>query len=419
MQQHNLQLKSNILRSALVFYFCVIVDSTVQADWPQWGGSSRDFKIAGKDFADSWPPSGLLQVWKRPLGDGYSGMAIARGTIITMYRKANHEHVIALETETGKTIWQHRYAAPFLPNTNLQPGPGPHATPLLVGQRVYAVGVTGILNCFDQKSGKVFWKHNLIKGFGGTVLFRGYSSSPIAYKDSVIVTVGGKGHAVVALRLTDGTVKWRKQDFAISHASPILINFKGQEQLVVFADKVFVGLNPADGGRLWKLPHPEGGGYIASMPVWGEVGRLFFSSAYGAGSRCIQLTQEGDKTLATQIWHNGRMRVHHSNVIRIGDYVYGSSGDFGAVVFTALNLKTGQVAWQDRRLTRASCVYVDGKFIVMEENGSLTLATMSPAGLEIHSKVPLFDGRAWTPPTIVGKRLYVRNREEIMAFKLP
>ena len=89
------------------------------------------------------------------------------------------------------------------------------------------------------------------------------------------------------------------------------------------------------------------------------------------------------------------------------------------MVFTALDLKTGTTAWQDRSLLRSSCLYADGDFIVLEEDGHLALASMSPEGLKIRSTVELFQGRAWTVPSLVGKYLYVRNRATIMAFELP
>lgn len=408
-----------LLHSTLLLCVWVGAASQARPDWPQWGGRHRDFKADTPGLADSWPEDGPRRLWARALGDGYSAIVVADDVLYTMYRKDDHEFVIALEAGSGKTRWQHRYPAPFLPDTDLGPGPGPHATPLIVGDRICTVGVTGILHCLDINTGKVLWKHPLLEEFAATVLFRGYSSSPLAYNDSVIVTVGGTGHAVVAFRVGDGTVKWQKQDFQVSHASPLLTRFKGQDQLVVFAGEVIAGLDPRDGELLWQSPHPLSGNHVASMPVSAEGGRLFFSSAYGGGSRCIELTQSGNETVATEAWHTSRMRVHHSNTIRVGDHVYGSSGDFGSVIFTALDLQTGTTSWQDRRLGRSACVYADGKLIALEEDGHLSLATVSPAGLEVHSKVRLFNGKAWTPPSLVGKNLYIRNRKEIMAFELP
>ncbi len=63
--------------------------------------------------------------------------------------------------------------------------------------------------------------------------------------------------------------------------------------------------------------------------------------------------------------------------------------------------------------------FADGRFIVLQEDGTLMLATMTPKDMTVHSKVKLFDGRAWTGPILDGKRLYIRNREEIMALELP
>ena len=68
------------------------------------------------------------------------------------------------------------------------------------------------------------------------------------------------------------------------------------------------------------------------------------------------------------------MRVHFGTCIRVGDYVYGSSGDFGPAPFTAVNIKTGKIAWRDRSFARASFVFADGHFIILDEDGYLTLA---------------------------------------------
>ena len=401
---------------------CCLAGATqcVHADWPQWGGVRRDFQVPNTRLADRWPESGPAVAWKRKLGDGYSSIVVSRQRLFSMFRDGEREHIIALRFDTGDTIWQRDYVARFLKGTDVkQFGPGPLATPLVEGQRLFTVGVTGILRCSAIDTGQTLWQHSLVEDLGGSNLFRGYSASPLAYGDSVIVTVGGTGHAVMAFRQADGEVLWRKHDFAISHASPLLIRFAGQDQLVVLADKVIVGLDPGNGEMLWQHPHTMAGGYVSTTPVWGADGRLFFSGAYGAGSWCLRLNRSDNTTHVEQLWHNPRMRVHHSNVLRFGDHVYGSSGDFSAFLFTAMNVKTGKVAWQDRGLRRASCLGVDGKLIVLQEDGLLLLASLLPKGLKVHSQVQLFEGRAWTPPTLSGRRLFVRNRTEVLALDLP
>jgi outer membrane protein assembly factor BamB len=120
----------------------------------------------------------------------------------------------------------------------------------------------------------------------------------------------------------------------------------------------------------------------------------------------------------SELWFNNRMRIHHSTAIRIGEYVYGSSGDFGPAFFAGINVKTGEIAFQDRSFPKTNFVYADGKLIIVDEDGQLALATVSPAGLKVLSRFSLLRHLAWTVPTLVGTRLYVRDREMIAALDL-
>src|SRR5262249_14709379 len=124
------------------------------------------------------------------------------------------------------------------------------------------------------------------------------------------------------------------------------------------------------------------------------------------------------KTTVSALWAGNRMRIHIGNAMRIGDYVYGSSGDFGPAPFTAINVRTGEVAWRDRAFGRATSVYADGKLIVLDEDGTLALATVSPEGLKVLAKASVFHGRSWTAPTLVGTRLFLRDRATIKALDL-
>ena len=83
---------------------------------------------------------------------------------------------------------------------------------------VFTVGATGQLQCLNKKTGHLIWSRELYKEFNGTVLARGYSSSPIAYGDLVIVPVGGQQHGLVAFRQLDGSVAWKGQDFRNSRS---------------------------------------------------------------------------------------------------------------------------------------------------------------------------------------------------------
>jgi outer membrane protein assembly factor BamB len=386
--------------------------------WSQWGGPHRDFKSDARGLAESWPASGPRRLWSRELGDGYSAIVVDAGKLFTMYRKGDQDVVVAMEAATGKTVWEYSYAAPFAKEYELEQGPGPRATPLVDGNQVFAVGATGKLHCLDKQTGRLAWGHDLLSEFKGTVRVRGYSCSPIAYKNTVIMMVGGAGHAIMAFNQKDGSVAWQRHDFKNSPSSPLLINVDGRDQLVAFMFDEVVGVNPDNGDLLWSHPHKTDSGLNISTPVWGEGNLLFCSSAYDGGSRVLKLTTAGGKTAVEEVWSNRLFRIHYGNVIRVGDNVYGSSGDFGPAPFTAVNVKTGQVLWRNRSLSRATFILADGRFIILDEDGNLALATPSAEGLKIHSKVELLTSNAWTAPTLVGTKLYVRDRKIIMALDL-
>jgi len=391
---------------------------TTIAQWPQWGGPNRDFKADCLGLASGWPQEGPRRVWSRELGEGYSAISVDDGALYTMYRRGDEEVVICLDAGTGKTLWEYAYSHSAPTKSMKEFGPGPHSTPLVAGDQVYAVGVTGLVHCLNKKSGQLAWSHDLVKEFGHEVMDRGYSASPIAYKDTVILPVGGTEHAVVAFKQADGSVAWKSQDFQCSHASPILIRLDGQDQLVCFMTKEIAGLNPADGALLWTHTHPTQWGANISTPVWGQGNLLFMSSAYDQGSRVIQLSRNGDKTQVQELWYARKLRIHHGNAVRVGDYVYGSSGDFGPALLMAVDVRTGKVAWRERGFAKANLVYGDGKLIILDEGGRLALATATPDKLEVHAKVELLKRNAWTVPTLAGTRLYVRDRKTIQALDL-
>ena len=80
--------------------------------------------------------------------------------------------------------------------------------------------------------------------------------------------------------------------------------------------------------------------------------------------------------------------------------------------------KTGKVAWRKRGFAKSTVVGADGKIIILDEDGQLAIATATPEEFTVHSKVKLFDDVAWTVPTIVGKTMYVRDKNSIMALNL-
>jgi outer membrane protein assembly factor BamB len=393
--------------------------------WPQFGGPTRDFRVEVPDLAP-WGSGGPTVIWERELGDGYSGVVAGGGVLYTMYTPsawmglttADEERVIALAAATGETLWERGHPVSVRSSMKMEYGPGPHSTPLLAGGRLFTAGVVGRLQALDPETGSVHWSRELWDDMGGKVMDRGYSCSPLAWRDTVVVAVGGDGPGLVAFGQEDGSVRWESPGFDVSPSSPVLVNVGGQEQIVFFAVDEVIGFEAATGRLLWRHPHQTTYGLNIVLPVTGEDGMLIVSSAYSGGTRALRLAREGDETRVTELWFNNRMRVHHGNLIRIGHHVYGSSGDFGPTPLSALDLRTGKVVWRDRAFAKAKLVRADGRLVVLDEDGSLGMVTVSPEGLEVLARAEVFSGRSWTAPTLVGTRLYLRDREQVKALDL-
>ncbi len=406
--------------------------AAAQAEWPQWGGPTRDFKSPSRGLAASWPASGPKELWSRPLGEGYSAITADGGVLYTQYRPvkgflsaivsrftgSDPEVVTAIDGATGRTLWEHVYEAPIHKEMDTGYGPGPNSTPLVAGELVFAVGSTGKLHALDRKTGRVVWKKDLWGEMGGQVHGRGYSPSPLAYGETLILPVGGAGQALVAFRQKDGEVAWKAHTFDIAPASPMLIAVDGQEQLVLFHGEGVAGMDPNGGPVYWKHPHRTQYNLNISTPVWGDGNLLFVSSAYDGGSRGLRLRRTGRKTAVEELWFSSKMRVHFGDAMRLGDVVYGPSGDFGPAFFVAIEMATGRVLWQDRSLGRSTFLAADGKLVLLDEQGVLALATPGAKGLEVLGKAQVLSGTCWTVPTLVGTRLYLRDRTTIKALDL-
>jgi outer membrane protein assembly factor BamB len=386
------------------------------ADWKQWGGPHRNFKADVKRLANGWPESGPRKLWKRDLGEGYSSIVVENGNIYTMYRKGEDEIAIALSAATGKTLWEYAYKAQV--TNEMTRAPGPRSTPLIAGNLLFTVGTIGKFHCLDKRTGKPVWSHDLWADYKGYVQDELYASSPLAYKNLVIVPVGAQGASIIAFNQKDGRVVWKKQDFKTSYSSPILIDVNGQQQLVAIMEEEIIGLNPDNGDLLWSHPHKNRTKTNVSTPIWGDDNLLFCSSAYDSGSRVLKLTRSGNQTKVEEVWYQRSIRVHFGNAIRIDDTIYGSSGDFGPTPFTAVDVKTGKQLWSDRNVMKSSMVYAAGHLILLDEDGNLSLATPTPTGLKIHSKIQLLTNKAWTPPALAGTKLYIRDQKIIMALDL-
>ena len=386
--------------------------------WPQWGGPTRNFVAADVKIAESWPASGPRTLWRRPIGDGFSAIVTDGETLYTVYREGGDDVAVALEATSGKELWKAQYQAPFTETCSERLGAAPRAAPLIAGDRLITVTAGGRMVSLDRRTGKEQWRVDLVADGSAASLPCGYASSPILHKDTIITTAGGKGRGVVAIDAATGKIRWAAQDFENAYSSPTIISLDGAPHLVVFTAGEISGLDPDTGALEWTRPHPADYGVNVALPLWGPDNLLFLSSAYNGGSRVLKLTRAAGRVNVEELWANKRVRIHFGNAVRIGDRVYASNGDFGAAPLAAVDIKTGDMVWRDRSAARSSLIAIGDRLLILDEDGNLVLARPGADALTVLAKTQVLTNRAWTPPTLSGTRLFLRDRKEVVGLEL-
>src|SRR5262245_35098418 len=125
---------------------CLLV-AAAGADWPQFLGPARDGRSPETGLLSSWPDGGPPCLWRREVGEGYSGPVVAGGRLVLFHRAGGEEVVECLDAATGRARWKFGnptdYADPY------GKGDGPRATPLVAGGHVYTLGAAGVLTCLE------------------------------------------------------------------------------------------------------------------------------------------------------------------------------------------------------------------------------------------------------------------------------
>jgi outer membrane protein assembly factor BamB len=379
-------------------------------DWPQWRGVNRNGASSETGLLKRWPSGGPQLAWKfLGLGDGYASVSVAGGRIFTQGQRGNAQYIIAIDEASGRKLWETRNGGAYRERR----GDGPRGVPTVDGEMVYALAADGTLSAVQAKDGKLVWTLSLVRDFGGSVPNWGYSESPLVHGERLIVTPGGSGHGVVALDKRTGRRLWSSQSDGAAYSSPILARVGEMDTILVFTDRGALGLRADNGELLWRYDKVSNRTANIATPIYKD-GFAFFSSDYGTGCALLQLTAEGGGVRAKEVYFNRDMRNHYSSSVLVGDYLYG----FSSSVLTAMNFKTGEVAWRDRSVGKGSVAYADGHLYVLGENGAIALVEATPEGYKEKSQFAInkSDRPTWAPPVIANGRLLIRDQDALYSF---
>lgn len=124
---------------------------------PSFRGRDRDGIVRDVRIAADWSASPPKELWRRPIGPGWSSFSVHGDVFYTQEQRGEEEIVAAYRVSTEAPVWKHRDQARFWESNG---GPGPRGTPTIADSRIYSLGATGILNVLDQATGRVIWTRN-------------------------------------------------------------------------------------------------------------------------------------------------------------------------------------------------------------------------------------------------------------------
>ncbi len=379
-------------------------------DWPQWRGPERDGVSAETGLIRNWPERGPIEVWRQPLGDGYSGIAVADGRLFTLYQ-TDAEYVVALDAATGRELWKRRIDSNYRDGQ----GDGPRGTPTYSDGMVYAVGAQGKFVALDAATGKPLWTHDFIADFGAKAPTWGYSTSPLVEGDSVFVEPGGpNGKGLAAFQKKTGSLTWSATSDSTAYSSPVVATIGGLRQILFFTSRRLVSFSPPEKQPNWELAWRTSYGVNAATPILVPPDKVFISTGYGVGCALVQIERSGDSSQVQQIWKSRVMKNHFNSSVYHDGFLFG----FDDATLKCVNAENGEMQWQERGFGKGSLLVADGQLVVLSDRGSLTLAPASGKAFQETARAQILNGRCWTPPTLAHGKLYLRNQSEVVCIAL-
>ena len=369
--------------------------------WARWRGANFDGTAnTGKNIFSR--PFSLRVRWRKPIGAGYSGVAVSEGHAVTMASDGKKDYLISLSSDTGKENWRVALAAAF-PGKDGSTG-GPVSTPTIDAGVAYGLGPFGELVAVQLRTGKELWRRQIAKELGAEVPHWGFTTSPLVTGDMLIVMTGGSpDKAVTAFDKRTGATVWRSGSDAVNYASPVLARLGGREVLMWGGDTILAALDPGDGKELWRYEH-GGAGFFQRIlnPILVRPGEYLITHKPDS-SALLRMSADAKPEPG---WTTRELKLNYATPLVHGSYLYGYSGAF----LTCVDSTTGALVWRSRAPGRGWPIIVDGHLVVVtQEEGLLSIGEASPAGWKEKASLELFSRLVFTPPSFADGRIYARD----------
>jgi outer membrane protein assembly factor BamB len=378
--------------------------------WPGFRGPARDGIIRGVRIETDWSNSPPMQLWRRPVGPGWSSFAVQGGVFYTQEQRGDDEIVAAYELTTGKPVWRHRDAARFYESNA---GPGPRGTPTLSNGRVYTLGATGILNDLDARTGAVVWSRNAVTDTGVTIPGWGIASSPVVVNDTVVVAASGR---LAAYDVATGKPRWFRPTDGGGYSSPQSTTIDGVAQILLLSGGGATSVAPADGTVLWQHAWQPGVNIIQPAMVDGDVLIAAGDAMGGMGIVRVAIARGPGGWTAEERWTSRGLKPYFNDFVVHKGHAFGFDGN----ILSCIDLEDGARKWKGGRYGSGQLVLLADQdlLLIISEEGELALVAATPDRFTELARFKAIEGKTWNHPVLVGDVLLVRNGEEMAAFKL-
>jgi outer membrane protein assembly factor BamB len=415
------------MRMDVLMTAAILSGGAARADnWPNWRGPAVDGVAGGKGYVSSWSPQENV-VWRVKLpGLGASTPAIWDDHVVVTCAVDGKDAAICLD-RSGRELWR-RDLGPERAGKHKK-ATGCNPSPVTDGKRVWVYFKSGELACLDLATGAVAWKTNLQERFGADTLWWDLGTSPVLTTKAVIVAVMQSGPSyLAAFDRETGELLWKHdrmleapEEAAQSYTTPVVAKgdaAKGEPDEVLFvlgADHV-TAHDAATGAEFWRAGglNPRGDKFFRSIssPV---VAGDFVIAPYARGSTITAIRRGG----------NGDVTATHVAWVRtdLGADVPTPAAQDGRVIvctdkgrIECLDSATGKTLWQgelprNRNAYSASPVLVDGRIVVVREDG---LATVLAAGdaFNVLGEGSVEEMTVATPVFVDG-RMFLRTHDSL------
>ena len=392
-------------RLAALVLFVVAMAPLAAQDWPQWRGPARDGVVRAFREPASWPKT-LTMRWNVDVGTGYATPLVVGDRLYVFTRQGDNEVMTALDAASAKVIWRTSYPAPYNMNPATAPhGPGPKSTPTFAANRLFTLGISGIVTAFDAASGKQIWQrpHDPVEPLYHTAM------SPLVIGNLMILHVGGHDNgALAAFDVATGVVRWSWNGDGPAYGSPLLFDLAGTPQVVTFTQNFFVGVSLEGGKLLWRRPFTTPSTTTSQTPLLYKD--TVIETGRGNGITAFRVAPGRDEWATSNVWHTDEVSTHMSDVVAADNVLFGLS-HLNSGQYFALDLDSGQVLWKSepRQANHAAIARAGNTIFSLEDDSELVIVRLNRQKFDAVARYEVATSETWTQPVISGNRIFVKD----------